>query len=309
MPDYVLLTLASSSVYATATALQKHGIATRLPEFALGDVFSRFGELFAAMLKNPVWLLGLAVIPMGLGLEIQAVSTGDISVVRPLSRLESAFSVLIGVFLLGERLAAREGLGVFAMIAGALVLTLEPEPEGAFVPDAASTALALGAAGALAAVLLVAQSRRPAWVAPEYGLAAGAGLVFALADIMMKLGTSVVKEKTGSFHIASAQTAGLFFQSFEFWLFVAIATVGFVVLQIAYSHGRVSVIVPVAGIAGTLLTLVLGSALLREPLSRGRVLGVLAMVVGIALVLRGPSGSKGRSTIGSTSAQDAARTE
>jgi hypothetical protein len=92
---------------------------------------------------------------------------GDISVVRPLSRVESAFSVLIGVTLLGERLAPREGFGVFTMIAGALVLTLEPEPERAFVPDAASTALALGTAG-------------------------------ALADIMMKLGTSVVKETTGT---------------------------------------------------------------------------------------------------------------
>ena len=102
MPDYVLLTLASSLVYATATALQKHGIATRLPKFALEDVFSHFGELLAAMFKNRVWLLGFAVIPLGLGLEIQAVSMGDISVVRPLSRVESAFSVLIGVTLLGE---------------------------------------------------------------------------------------------------------------------------------------------------------------------------------------------------------------
>jgi drug/metabolite transporter (DMT)-like permease len=47
------------------------------------------------------------------------------------------------------------------------------------------------------------------------------------------------------------------------------------------------VIVPVAGIAGTLVTVLLGSALLREPLSQGRVLGVLVMLVGIALVLRG----------------------
>ncbi len=179
MPDYVFLTLASSLVYAVATALQKHGIATRLPEFALADVFSRFGELFSAMLKNRVWLLGFAVVLVGFGLEIQAVSMGDISVVRPLSRLEGAFSVLIGVTLLGERLAPREAFGVIVMIAGALVLTLEPEPEQAFVPDAASTAFALGAAGALAAALLVAQSRRPDWVAPEYGLAAGAGLVFA----------------------------------------------------------------------------------------------------------------------------------
>jgi drug/metabolite transporter (DMT)-like permease len=267
MPDYVLLTLASSLVYATATALQKHGIATRLPAFALEDVFSRFGELLAAMGKNRIWLLGFAVVPLGFGLEIQAVSMGDIGVVRPLSRVESAFSVLIGVTLLGERLAPREGVGVFAMVAGALMLTLEPEPERAFVPGAASTVLALGTTGALVAGLLVAQSRRPDWLAPEYGLAAGAGLAFGLADITMKLATSV--------------------ESTEFWLFVAIAITAFLVLQIAYSHGRVSVIVPVAGIAGTLLTVLLGSALLREPPSQGRVLGVLIMVVGIVLVLRG----------------------
>lgn len=294
MPDYVLLTLASSLVYATASALHKHGIATRLPAFALGDVFSRFGELLAAMLKNRVWLLGFAVIPLGFGLEIQAVSMGDISVVRPLSRIESAFSVLIGVTLLGERLAPREGVGVFTMIAGALVLALESEPERAFVPDAASTALALGAAGALAVGLLVAQSLRPDRVAPEYGLAAGAGLGFALSDTMMKLATSVVKETTGSFRIASAQTVGVLFQSPEFWLFVAIAISAFLVLQIAYSHGRVSVIAPVAGIAGTLLTVLLGSALLREPLSVGRVMGVLVMVAGIALVLRGGEAGAGQ---------------
>jgi len=293
MPDYVLLTLASSLVYATATALQKHGIATRLAEFALQDVFSRFGELLAAMLKNRVWLLGFAVVPLGFGLELQAVSMGDISVVRPLSRVESAFSVLIGVTLLGERLAPREGIGLFTMIAGALMLTLEPEPGRAFVPDAASTALALGTTGALVAGLLVAQSRRPDWLAPEYGLAAGAGLAFGLADITMKLATSVVKETTGSFQIVSAQTAGLLFQSPEFWLFAAIAITAFLVLQIAYSHGRVSVIVPVAGIAGTLLTVLLGSALLREPLSQGRVLGVLVMVVGVALVLRGGEAGAG----------------
>jgi drug/metabolite transporter (DMT)-like permease len=289
MPDYVLLTVASSAFYAGATALQKHGIASRLPGFALADVFSRFGELLAAMLKNRVWLLGLAVIPFGFGLEIQAVSMGDISVVRPLSRLEAAFSVVIGVTLLGERLSAREGIGIAAMIAGALVLALEPVPERALVPGDASTVLALGAAGVLVTALLVAQGRWPDRVAPEYGLAVCAGLMFALSDIMMKIGTSAVKEKVGSFQIVSAQTVVLLLQSHQFLIFVAIAIAAFLVLQIAYSHGRVSVVVPIAGITGTLLTLILAFVLLREPLSPGRVLGVLVMLFGLSLALRRPS--------------------
>jgi uncharacterized membrane protein len=292
MPEYVLLTLTSSAVYAVATVLQKHGVATRLPGFALQDVFSRFGELLAATLKNRVWLLGLAILPFGFGLEIQAVSMGDISVVRPLSRLEAAFSVAIGVTLLGERLSAREGIGVAAMIAGALVLTLEPAPERALGPGDASTALALGAAGGLVAALLVAQARRPDWVTPEYGLAVSAGLMFALSDIMMKIGTSAVKEKAGSFQIASAQTVALLLQSSQFLIFVVIAISAFLVLQIAYSHGRVSLVIPVAGISGTLLTLLLAFVLLREPLSQSRVLAVLAMLVGLVLALRNPSGSR-----------------
>ncbi len=109
---------------------------------------------------------------------------------------------------------------------------------------------------------------------------------------MMKLGTSVVKEDTGSFQIASVQTAALLFQSAEFLLFIPIASAGFLVLQIAYSNGRLSVIIPVAGIAETLLTVLLGSALLREPLSHGRVLGVVVMVIGIALMLRRSSGAE-----------------
>ena len=288
MPEYVVLTLASSAVFAVATALQKHGIATRLPGFALRDLFARFGDLLAAMLKNRVWLLGLAVVPVGLGLEIQAVSMGDISVVRPLSRLEAAFSAVIGVVLLGERLSAREGIGIAAMIAGALVLALEPAPERALVPADASTALALGGGGALVAALLVAQERRPDWVAPEVGLAVSAGLLFALADILMKIGTSAVKAQTGSFEVASARTAGLFFLSYEFLLFAVIAFTAFLLLQIAYSQGRVSVVVPVAGITGTLLTLLLAAVLLREPLSQGRVLGVGVMLIGLSLALRTP---------------------
>ena len=75
-------------------------------------------------------------------------------------------------------------------------------------------------------------------------------------------------------------------------LFVVIAFTAFLLLQIAYSHGRVSVVVPVAGITGTLLTLLLAAVLLREPLSQGRVLGVGVMLLGLSLALRSPSAAR-----------------
>ena len=43
---------------------------------------------------------------------------------------------------------------------------------------------------------------------------------------------------------------------------------------------------------GTVMTLLLASMLLREPLSQSRVIGVLVMLLGLSLVLRSPSGPR-----------------
>jgi multidrug transporter EmrE-like cation transporter len=69
----------------------------------------------------------------------------------------------------------------------------------------------------------------------------------------------------------------------EFQLAFTATLIAFVLQQLAFSRGRVSVVIPVGGAAGTLLTALLGFGLLHEPLNALRVGGIATVVAGTLL--------------------------
>ena len=48
-------------------------------------------------LANPLWLVGMASILLASALDLQAVSLGDLTLVKPLLGMQAAFAVAIGV--------------------------------------------------------------------------------------------------------------------------------------------------------------------------------------------------------------------
>jgi len=62
--------------------------------------------------------------------------------------------------------------------------------------------------------------------------------------------------------------------------------VGALLMLLAYRHGELSVLQPILGLSYA-LSLVLGAWWLHEQISWTRLLGVLAVIVGVAVVARG----------------------
>lgn len=126
MEPYVGLTLLAALLFAVGNALQKHGIASRLRPLSAATLARKPVEVVRALLRQPLWLLGLVVTVVAVGFETQALALGDVSVVKPLSQVQSIFVVLIGVCLLRERVRATEWLAVALLTAGVGMLAQQP---------------------------------------------------------------------------------------------------------------------------------------------------------------------------------------
>jgi drug/metabolite transporter (DMT)-like permease len=108
-----------------------------------------------------------------------------------------------------------------------------------------------------------------------------------------------VHARTGEFHLASATTLASLGVAPELLLSLVATGAAFAIQQVAFSRGRVSLVVPLVGVAGTLVVVVLGSTLLREALGGARAAGIALMLAGSLLVGRGaPRGAHPESALG-----------
>ncbi len=84
------------------------------------------------------------------------------------------------------------------------------------------------------------------------------------------------------------------------WLLIALGLVlygcGAVVMIVAYRHGEVSTLQPILALS-YVLSLVLGVVWLHEPVTLGRVLGVLAVIIGVVVIASGAPRSGARATV------------
>jgi drug/metabolite transporter (DMT)-like permease len=101
---------------------------------------------------------------------------------------------------------------------------------------------------------------------------------------MMKTGTEAVRARLGGFHLASVSTPAALLATPGFHLSLGATAAAFVLQQVAFSRGRVSVSVPVIGVGATIVAVGLGAALLHEPVSAARALGVATVVAGTLLL-------------------------
>ena len=292
MEPYVALTLAAALLFAIGNSLQKDGISRRIGPLSTAAMVDRPLRLVARLARCPIWMLGTAVTLVAVGVETQALGSGDLTVVKPLSRVQSVFVVVIGVVALGESLAGREWLGIAVLVLGALLLASQPADAVPYAPETATSgAVAIGIA-VLVVLLLLLADRSANRLRGELGLAVGAGCLFALGDAMVKMGTEIVRGDAGSFDLWRPGTASALFGTLEFQLGFLASAGAFLVQQIAFSRGRVSIVAPIIGTAGTLLLVALGHGLLREPLGMTRAAGIAVVLAGGILLLARASGGE-----------------
>jgi len=284
LEPWVAFTLLGALLFAVGNALQKYGLAGRRVGSGAQGLSARLLRLVRAFAASRAWLLGTAVTFAAVAAETQALALGEASAVKPLSTIQSLFVVAIGLGILGERLARREWLGVGVLLCGVFALALEPG-DAHFVArgTGATVALGLGVAGSIALAAALA-GRYPARLAGEWSPAFAAGALFGLGDVMMKVATESVHARLGSFDLSRTDTLAALVGAPGFHLGIAATAAAFLLQQLAFSRGRVSLSAPVVCVGATACVVVLGVAFLGESLGTGRSLGVGLSLLGTWLL-------------------------
>jgi drug/metabolite transporter (DMT)-like permease len=91
---------------------------------------SEFGlPVIAALVRNPIWLVGISGMVVSFLLQAVALSLGPLSVVEPIITLEVPLTLLVAGHVFGARLTRAEWLAIATMTGGmiALIGALDPQ--------------------------------------------------------------------------------------------------------------------------------------------------------------------------------------
>lgn len=231
-----------------------------------------------AFLRNRLWISGTCSAAIGWLLFVKAADIGQVSFVQPLMSVGDVFLVGLAVLFLHERLQRREWIGLVVTILGAALLSTEAE-EVAAAAIRWSPMVATSGAGALICAALVVLGMRSD--RPELPLAAAVGVAFGIGAILTKLMTSYIADSGQRLESAAfALNPVLPFM-------VAANFAGLGLLQVAFRHGRASIVIPVQ-LAVLNVVVVLGGVLVfAESVSGLRLFSVLLILAGTAVLHSG----------------------
>lgn len=229
------------------------------------------GSALLATLGDVRWQLGLLATTAGWILFLQATSLGDISLVQPLMSAGDVMLVLLAVTYLKERLNPAEWFGLAVTVAGGVLMAIGAEER----PAGTTGGLHLGAlSGAVLAICVaLAGLVRARRISQELSLPIIIGLSFGMGAILSEALTAD-QLPLGLHTLANPMLYAV----------IAANAVGLIVLQIAFRHGRASVIVPVQLAVANGLSVVGGIAVFHEPARALQIIGACLITGGIALM-------------------------
>ena len=230
--------------FGVGTAMQKHGMATALPRISLGTVLRELPRVLRTILKSWIWLLGVGINLAGGLFQVLAIDVGEVSVVQPLVNVNVLIAAAIGVVVLREKVSWPKAWAPWPMIGGAILVTTTARsgPAVEQPPLDHGTLLWLGGGCAVVVVLLlVLATALPRRLPPELSFAAAAGLLFGLGATLIKV-VSVHLASLGGLSAGLGAWIGSLLGYPGLWALVIVTVVGFVLFQVAFSHGRVAIV-------------------------------------------------------------------
>lgn len=206
----ILLALFAAVANATATVLQRLGV-----ESATSGKTTTT-KLMAALLRRPIWFVGLALTTVSFLLQAVALAFGNLTSVQPVMVTEIVFLVLILGTWFHQGLGWREWVGTIGTAVGlGVFLGLSYSSRGTGQPNSEDWILLLATACAAVVIALVTARRGPrSFRAAAYG--ASAGIVFALTATFIKTvadewqhGLPYVFSHPAAYAVAASGLAGL----------------------------------------------------------------------------------------------------
>jgi drug/metabolite transporter (DMT)-like permease len=266
----IVLAVFAAGANASASVLQRKAARTEPDSrsFSIGLLWD--------LAHRPVWIAGILTVLVGFLLQAAALGSGTIVLVQPLLVLELPFTLLIGSWVLGGRVNAREWTAIICMAAGVALLLAGLAPRG---DNPNTVGLPPWIAGVvvtmiIAAAFVAASRKRPPTVrAALLGIATG--ITFGLTAVLVKAITAA---------FAAGGLAAVF-TSWQTYLLVVAGPAGFFVLQNALQAGRLVASQPGMTLMNPATAIAWGIAILGERVRGGELLALAA--VGAVLLAGG----------------------
>jgi len=262
--------------------------------FAFGNVFQQLGTLdtddgddrpsfLVQILRKPVWLAGAGLQACGWILQAVALDKGPLVVVQSITTLSLVIALPIGARLTDQVISPQVVAGAVAIVAGIVLFLSVGSPQGGTThPDATTWVIA-----GLVTVVLVAGfariGRHQTGSRRALLLGSAAGFGFALQSAVTKEFVTLVG------HGLSALLG-----SWEIYVLIASAVVGFVLQQSALKTGVLAPAIASSNAVTLFTGVVLGITVFGETLAHGdgrlvpAVLGLAAALVGVVLLAGAP---------------------
>ncbi|MGA8014868.1 MAG: DMT family transporter, partial [Candidatus Dormiibacterota bacterium] len=237
---------------------------------------SRGIGLIVVLLHRPLWLLGVAVMVAGYGLQAAALGLGRLAVVEPI--LATSLVVALVVAALRHRAWPRGADWVALALAtgGVATFLIAAAPTGGrLVPPAVWWAPLLSGVAVLGLAVLW---RSPTWPASRaaMGLAAVAGITLGCSD-------ALVKTTLGS----ASELHWTVLATYAPYLLVIVGAAGFFLQQHAYRIGELKAALPAASVLEPVTGTVLGLTLFGERIATHDVWSGLTLGVAAAALIAG----------------------
>ncbi len=272
----ILFALLGAFSQALTSVLQK------LANVAGSDQKRSGWETTLFLVRQPIWLLGMACMGGTFIFTALALYYGTLASVQPILVTELIFTLALRALWLHDRIASRTWGAAGLLCAGLFGFLVVAHPEeGHGRPTAAAWAVALGSRGLVIVALLV-LSR---WGSPARRaalLGAAAALVWAIDAAFVKAATEVLAHKGWS---------GLF-EHWQIYAVVASGVLGTVLLEAAFAAGPLAASQSALLIVDPLASIAIGIELFGEQLRNSpaaivlQILFLCGMFAGVVLLSR-----------------------
>jgi drug/metabolite transporter (DMT)-like permease len=259
----VVLALLSALFFGGGVAFQQRAAVTVPAKYAGRPA------LLVHLVRQPMWLLGVAGDIGGFALQAAALRKGSLIVVQPLLTTSLLFTLTLTAAWSHQPISRSEWVALAMVLAGLAVFlaTASPPDQPTASADTRGWVLCVAWVGLVAVVALLYGRRMGGWRrAALFGLAAG------MADAFMAV---IVKAFAISFKLGFP---GIL-KTWTPYVVVAAGITAMLLIQTAYQAGQPKIALPVITVIDPLVSCLIGVTLFGEDVLLG---GVRAPIIGVA---------------------------
>lgn len=215
---------------------------------------------------------------------IQIQSRLDISIVYSILNVSYIFVLVLGHYFLHERLNRNQWLGVITAIIGTMmILAIKDTVTGSDTDINRLFSLTVFSIGVVGCLIAVSAKMKSMNYEMLYALCAG--VCFGCVEIYLKATTNLVTSEIGYFSIFSLNSVIEFVSLWPFFVMFVYGAVGWVFLQITYSHGSVSITIPMIAVTQRIVSMSSGYYIFGEYFTFLRVLGIVTILLGVFILI------------------------